>query len=561
VAPLPDLAAFAPSAYVPSAYVAESSPPAPPVSIAALPLLPTPVSPFPPLPSFDVDTTDVLAPVPAYTPPEPLVLEPPHHVPPTPAPEPPVVVAPYVEDQLFDQASPELTFSDAPTLILAGPLVPQPVSNGAEPSPFASEPASSGPAPFQPTPLFFTSDGLPGAPVSLAKAGPVVDPWVTALQPDPPVSDPPLLSVEASPFFANSVYDTPPPPTWFAGGLDPFEFSSQFGSSSVQSAGPTTNWPYSPPADFSDADALAERDDEMDPTGAGGRHRIGVPEEPPRGRRVKKPARKAPWWELPLLVALAIVIAILVKTFVVQPFYIPSASMEKTLHGCPGCAGDRILVNKPIYHLRDPHPGDIVVFNAPPGWDEEQGTKPPSNPVLKLGRGFLQLVGFVPPDGLVLVKRVIAVGGQTVKGVSTDGGAHEQIMISDHGAAGPWRTLNEPYVYLPAPDPMANFGPVTVPKGRLWVMGDHRNDSADSRYHCGATSGGATAGTTCDAKTSTVPVGDVIGKATVIAWPPSRWRTLGTPSTFAGSIVVPLFIVRRRRRHGRRGGRYRRRRA
>jgi signal peptidase I len=271
---------------------------------------------------------------------------------------------------------------------------------------------------------------------------------------------------------------------------------------------------------------------------------------PPKPKR----RRKAPWWELPLLVIVAIVIAILVKSFVVQPFYIPSQSMEKTLHGCSGCKGDRILVNKPIYDLRDPHPGDIVVFHAPPGWDDEQGSKPPSNPLLKAVRGFGQLVGVIPPDGLVLVKRVIATGGQTVQG---DASGH--VMISDHGTAGPWRTLNEPYVFEDGVDPRAAFGPVTVPKGRLWVMGDHRNDSADSRYHCGAGGSQGSDGPDCDPTSATVPAHDVIGKAVLIAWPLSRWRTLGTPSTFkhtasalpvlGGAVAVfPLYLIRRRSR-------------
>jgi signal peptidase I len=277
-----------------------------------------------------------------------------------------------------------------------------------------------------------------------------------------------------------------------------------------------------------------------------------------RRRKAKKEHRKAPWWELPALVALAIGIAILVKSFVVQPFYIPSDSMEKTLHGCPGCHGDRILVNKLIYDFRDPHPGDIVVFDAPPGWRRDEPLpQPPHNPVLRVVRGFGQLIGFVPPDDLVLVKRVIAVGGQTVRGTSINGGHSERIQISDHGSRGPWRTLNEPYVYLDFPDSSAGFGPVTVPKGRLWVMGDHRNASADSRYHCGP---GGTDGDRrhCNPSTSTVPVHDVIGKAFVIAWPPSRWRTLGTPSTFtsAAGAGLPLgfasaaavFARRRRRR-------------
>ena len=283
------------------------------------------------------------------------------------------------------------------------------------------------------------------------------------------------------------------------------------------------------------------------------------PPDTRKRKRSRKPHRKAPWWELPALIVLAILIAVLVKTFVVQPFYIPSESMEKTLHGCTGCAGDRILVNKPIYDLRDPHPGDIVVFSAPKDWNDpgEATTKPPSNPILRAIRGFGQLVGFIPPDDLVLVKRVIAVGGQTVKGLTKDNGKTEQVLISDHGKNGPWRTLNEPFVYLDLPDTSATFGPVTVPKGRLWVMGDHRNRSADSRYHCAADGSDSQTLRNCNAVASTVPVSDVIGKAFVIAWPPGRWRTLGTPTTFtaaaAGGVlplgaVLPVFLVRRRRR-------------
>ncbi|HEU5008015.1 MAG TPA: signal peptidase I [Jatrophihabitantaceae bacterium] len=281
------------------------------------------------------------------------------------------------------------------------------------------------------------------------------------------------------------------------------------------------------------------------------------------GEQENKPKRKkAPWWELPALAAFAILIAVLVKSFLIQPFYIPSQSMEKTLHGCPGCSGDRILVNKLIYDFRDPHPGDIVVFNAPNGWDDEPASVPPSNPVLRAVRGFGQLIGFVPPDGLVLVKRVIATGGQTVKG-DADG----NVYVSNDGPDGTFRKLNEPFVYEDGPDSHAQFGPVTVPKGRLWVMGDHRNDSADSRFHCDLAGSGTNTGAGCNPRTSTVPISDVIGKAIVIAWPPSRWRTLGTPTTFkhdaaaasavaggavpvfgAAALTLPLWLVRRRRR-------------
>jgi signal peptidase I len=270
-------------------------------------------------------------------------------------------------------------------------------------------------------------------------------------------------------------------------------------------------------------------------------------------QRSGKKRQKAPWWELPALIVVAIGVAILIKTFVVQPFYIPSESMEQTLHGCTGCSGDRILVNKPIYHLRSPHPGDIVVFKAPTDeWFNEPFPAPPSNPVAKVVRKFGQLVGLIPPDEHDLVKRVIAVGGQTIKCCDAQG----NIQISDTGPNGPWRTLHENYIYSPLSPTAGAFGPVTVPAGRLWVMGDNRSNSDDSRYHYVNDYRG-------DAQLSTVPVGNVIGKAVVIAWPPSRWRTLGTPSTFksaqalgagafpilgAATAVLPIGLVRRRRR-------------
>jgi signal peptidase I len=150
---------------------------------------------------------------------------------------------------------------------------------------------------------------------------------------------------------------------------------------------------------------------------------------------------------------------------------------------------------------------------------------------------FGQLIGVVPPSEKDLVKRVIAIGGQTVRCCDDNG----TLQISDHGTTGPWRSLDEPYIYqnsawtrpatpgVRSPDDSRSFGPVTVPAGRLWVMGDHRNDSSDSRYHCGDPGPGQPV---CNPLSSTVPLSDVIGKAVVIAWPPSRWRTLGTPKTF-----------------------------
>jgi signal peptidase I len=297
------------------------------------------------------------------------------------------------------------------------------------------------------------------------------------------------------------------------------------------------------------------------------------PPSPPRPRwqfwrrRPEKKRKKAPWWELPVLIAVAIAVAVLIKTFLIQPFYIPSESMEKTLHGCPGCSGDRVLVNKLIYDLRNPHPGDIVVFRAPANWDEEPTPKAPSNPVVKGIRWFGQLIGFVPPDEKDLIKRVIAVGGQTVRCCDAQG----RIQVSDGGVNGPWRSLHEPYIYQNTPwDPhnrpgriasgsadQRTFGPVTLPPGRLWVMGDHRGDSADSRFHCIEDS---PTDHKCGTADTTVAVSAVIGKAVLIAWPPSRWHTLGTPATFkhaadaalpvAGGalVVLPVFALRRRRR-------------
>jgi signal peptidase I len=283
-----------------------------------------------------------------------------------------------------------------------------------------------------------------------------------------------------------------------------------------------------------------------DPPSAPPAEPVSAGEPASAAERTAKPAR---WWEYPVLIVAAIGIAVLIKTFLIQPFYIPSESMEKTLHGCAGCAGDRIVVNKPIYHFRDPHPGDIVVFHAPSGW-EEPTVPSGGNAVVRALRGFGQFIGLVPPSEKDLVKRIIATGGQTVRCCDSAG----RVQISDSGPNGPWRSLDETYLF---DDNHQAFGPVTVPTGRLWVMGDHRSDSADSRAHCNSRSLRR-----CDPKSSTVDDNKVIGKAVAIVWPPSRWRTLGTPETFQNdaaafgsavplgsglALTLPLLWLRRRR--------------
>lgn len=202
------------------------------------------------------------------------------------------------------------------------------------------------------------------------------------------------------------------------------------------------------------------------------------------------------------LVAMALVLSLLIKTFLVQAFFIPSESMERTLHGCAGCTGDRILVFKTGYWFHDPNPGDVVVFRAPSSWEPETRIPQSHNPVRRGLSWVGGLFGLPQANEKDLVKRVIAVGGQTVRCCDAQG----RVMVNGHG-------INEPYIYQ---DDHRPFGPVTVPKGRLWVMGDHRSDSADSRFHMD------------DGYQGTIPVSSVIGRAFVIVWPPSRWNTLGS---------------------------------
>lgn len=228
--------------------------------------------------------------------------------------------------------------------------------------------------------------------------------------------------------------------------------------------------------------------------------------------------------EAAILLSIALVLYYVMLTFVARPYLIPSESMEPTLHGCAGCVGDRIMVDKVTYRFTTPEPGDVIVFKGPPAWNVGyKSIRSDSTPVRWL-QNALSFVGFVPPDENDLVKRVIAVGGQTVEcrastGLTVDGKKLNQPFLDVN------TMMADPQIY---PCLGNEFGPVKVPENRLWVMGDNRTHSADSRAHCTNLPADAQKGLLCtgDPMAGTVPVDNVIGKARFIAWPPGRWGSV-----------------------------------
>jgi signal peptidase I len=249
------------------------------------------------------------------------------------------------------------------------------------------------------------------------------------------------------------------------------------------------------PDDARPATAAAEESPPAtQPDEARGRHAGGRPRK-----------RSSFWRELPFLVLIALVLALLIKTFLVQAFFIPSGSMEDTLR-----VGDRVLVNKLVYRIRDIHRGEIIVFKGPPSWQEnpEFTYNPPSNPIAKFFHDIGSALGVAAPSSKDFIKRVIGVGGDHV--VCCDPQGH----ITVNGVP-----LTEPYLFPGVKPSEQNFD-VTVPKGHLWVMGDHRDSSADSRSHLS------------DGEDGTIPTKDVVGRAFVKVWPPKHWGTLPVPSTF-----------------------------
>ena len=252
-----------------------------------------------------------------------------------------------------------------------------------------------------------------------------------------------------------------------------------------------------------------------------------APGEEPPDADATQPAKSRPgkrrrwsaWQELPILIVVALAIALVIKSFVVQPFFIPSSSMEDTL-----MIGDKVLVNKLVYDFRGIDRGDIIVFNGTGSWNPPAPvSRPSSDPIVRAYDATLRplfssiagLFGTPADQGTDYVKRVIGLPGDHVTCCNAQG------LVTVNGVP-----LHESSYLYPGAAPSEIHFSVTVPQGRLWVMGDNRTVSDDSRLRQG------------DPGQGTIPENEVVGRAFVIVWPPSRWRTLPIPSTFDQPTLV-----------------------
>ena len=208
------------------------------------------------------------------------------------------------------------------------------------------------------------------------------------------------------------------------------------------------------------------------------------------------------WLELVLLLVIALALSVAVKTFLVQMFFVPSESMEPLF-----VRDDRILVQKVSYWNDEVKRGDVVVFEDRGGW---LAATPVLNPVQRA----LSTIGLYPTGGH-LVKRVIGVGGDRVRCCDADG------RVSVNGVP-----LEEGSYLAPGASPSERPFDVTVPEGRLWVMGDNRPNSEDSRFHTDLADGG------------TIDADSVVGKVWVIVWPTGRWDLVTRPETFEQSRLA-----------------------
>ena len=195
--------------------------------------------------------------------------------------------------------------------------------------------------------------------------------------------------------------------------------------------------------------------------------------------------------ELPILVILALVVSLLIKSFLVQFFYIPSGSMENTLQ-----IRDRVAVNRVPFIGNDVSRGDVIVFRDPAGWLPEASSVS-GNRVTNAIREGLVIVGVIPnPAKQYLVKRVIGVAGDNVV-------AKDQVLTING------KPTNEPYIFSGNTPSDTDFN-ITVPEGKVWVMGDHRGASGDSRVHQD------------DVNNGMVPVEKITGRVIATIWPLSQ---------------------------------------
>ena len=205
--------------------------------------------------------------------------------------------------------------------------------------------------------------------------------------------------------------------------------------------------------------------------------------------------------ELPILVVVALAVSLVIKSFLVQFFYIPSGSMENTLQ-----VNDRVAVNKIPFISDSINRGDVVVFRDPDNWLPEPYTEDGNKYLAKVKEGLVA-VGVLPnPAKQYLVKRVIGVAGDKVECCSKN----EKLMINGV-------EIDEPYIFAGNSASETKFN-VTVPEGKVWVMGDHRGASSDSRFHQD------------DINNGMVPTSKVTGRVIGIIWP---IKNLGIVSSYS----------------------------
>lgn len=228
----------------------------------------------------------------------------------------------------------------------------------------------------------------------------------------------------------------------------------------------------------------------------------------PEGKAKKKSSPGRAFLETVVIIVIALAAAILIRVFLVQAFYVPSGSMENTL-----LPSDRIVASKITTHFSGVNRGEVVVFKDPGGWLPAPAPAPGG--VAGAMRSFFTFIGLLPADsGSDLVKRVIGVGGDHIQCCDPQG----RIVLNG-------KSLVEPYIKPGDPTDQVIFD-VVVPQGDVFVMGDNRSNSRDSRYHLRVNDGG-------------VPVDNVVGKVFAIVWPLNRMSVVSVPDTFADIPAAP----------------------